>query len=122
VEKRFTKHHLLSVGILRIPRRNAGADNPRDLYTRHAPVPSGSTIDVRGLHGEVGRLHPDLHRGVERLLAKQIAYAERDTRTEVRTEGAAAGGEVWLPELHQREASLVAPRLKHWLTRFDDSQ
>ena len=36
-----------------------------------------------------------------RVLAKQVAHAERDTGTEVRTEGAAAGGQVWLPELHQ---------------------
>src|SRR5262245_2794810 len=122
VEKRFTKHDLLSVGTLRIPCRNVGTDNPWDLYAGHAPVPSRSTIDVRGLHCEVGHLRTHLHRRVERLLAKQVADAECDTGTEVRTEGAAAGGKVWLPELHQRKAWLVAPRLKHWLTCARNSQ
>src|SRR5215813_9149086 len=100
VEKRFTKHYLLSVGILRITCRNVGTDNPWDLYTGHAPVPSRSTIDVSGLHCEVCHLRTHLHRGVDRLLAKQVAHTERDTGTEVRTEGPAAGGKVWLPELH----------------------
>src|SRR4030095_4966636 len=122
VEKRFTQHHRLPVGILGIPRRDAAIDDPRNLRACHAPVPSRSAIDVRGLHSKVARFLTYLHRRVQRLLAKQVAHTERDTRTEVRPECAAAGGEIGLPERNEREAWTVAAALKCWLTWCGDCQ
>src|SRR4029453_14134853 len=94
VEKRFTQHHRLPVGILGIPRRDAAIDDPRNLRACHAPVPPGWAFVVRGLHSKAPAFLSSLPPPVQPLLAKQVPHTERDTGTEVRPECAAAGGEI----------------------------